>query len=1217
MAITRRNFTKGLMNQDIDERLIPDGQYRYAENIIVLDSEGSDAGSIQNSLSNKKITDLNLGKNVKCLRGISDEANDKIYWFTTSNYGCFLLEYDYKNSITSIVLGDTRPVGSRVLDLKEDFLITGIDKIVNDDYRDDLLLWTNGDIQPCCINIERAKTYGINGFEKEDIYLIKKAPRYAPTIQLTYSSLNSNDIEEKFLTFAYRYQYLDNEWSPLSSFTNYAFSPGVYDIDYYTYDNLGMVNKFNSVNIKYNTGDKRVKNIQLLVKESNSNNIYVIENIDKKKLGYVNDVDKTFLFINNKIYTILPEVELYRTFDNVPLKAKTQTIINNRILFGNYVEGYDIVDDVKNKILINYKLNLKSQALNTIEDFALNFTDLSNSNNHVEVTNTNTNVLLKKDSKLRFYLYVQVKEKLPYFTDDSKIYENAFEYILLDDYLSINDLMFSSDFQLFFNAVKQHFADNYELILPGSLIKVSGPELVMYNLNQGIEIIQGEYFNTSTNTQVFLDFKFHNSITNVTWTNISSAASCKSNRSYDVAIMYLDEFDRKTVALVSSKNTLYIPNGNSEFKNTISVELLSKPPFWADRYKFLIKTEKLDYYTITVNQFFREEAFVWVKLEGSEKDKIKIGDYLIVKRIKTEIINAVNKIKILDIQYKDKNFITDNDLKEDSGLYFKIKPNSFQMNEDEIKILYNVVTARSSSSSYFPTVYLNLFSTEVTPGVVVHKELKASTIIKLVFYSKFNYKSGWTYHKFERQYSCQRNYANFEDWYNEVCLGRTFTDEDGHNYQVELVLGNVTTNIFSNDINGKYYLKVVGLESGGSNDRNGYVEANITINESAGDYIFETIPKKNLEDNLYFETTETFDIIDGNHQGNIQNQDLAIGKNAIIDLSYFNCFSQANGVESYRIKDAFNSNWMNTDFKPTSTTTDEYKSVVRTSDLTISEPYNNSTSYNGLNAFIVSNSNFKELDKQYGSVQHLLTRDNDIVVFQEEKTSKVLFNKNLLFNADGNTNVTSIDTLLGGQVFYGGENGVGTSPESIAVNDYRVYFANPLRGLIHRLSIDGIEDITNGLESYFRNLFNKYKKSKKIAGYDPYFNQYIFNFSEIEPNLRQANCGNIIIQYNQIIPFNYILNLNEIVGDVILNYNILSGNANITAIYDGVTYSASNVNGLGTLTIPRLSDFPDTINISISSADMDNISFEITNICPLVGQHHYSSLHYSSLHYST
>jgi hypothetical protein len=40
-----RNFAQGKMNKDLDERLVPAGQYRDAMNIQVSTSDGSNVGT--------------------------------------------------------------------------------------------------------------------------------------------------------------------------------------------------------------------------------------------------------------------------------------------------------------------------------------------------------------------------------------------------------------------------------------------------------------------------------------------------------------------------------------------------------------------------------------------------------------------------------------------------------------------------------------------------------------------------------------------------------------------------------------------------------------------------------------------------------------------------------------------------------------------------------------------------------------------------------------------------------------------------------------------------------------------------------------------------------------------------------------------------------------------------------------------------------------------
>jgi hypothetical protein len=72
--------------------------------------------------------------------------------------------------------------------------------------------------------------------------------------------------------------------------------------------------------------------------------------------------------------------------------------------------------------------------------------------------------------------------------------------------------------------------------------------------------------------------------------------------------------------------------------------------------------------------------------------------------------------------------------------------------------------------------------------------------------------------------------------------------------------------------------------------------------------------------------------------------------------------------------------------RPSTTSVEEYKAVRRYADLTYSEPFIEST--NKLNEFNLSTANYKELDKQYGSIQKLHSRDNDLLVLQEEKLLK-------------------------------------------------------------------------------------------------------------------------------------------------------------------------------------------------------------------------------------
>ena len=58
MPEIKNTFTQGKMNKDLDERLVPKGQYIDAMNIEVTTSEDSDVGTVQNIYGNIGIEEI-------------------------------------------------------------------------------------------------------------------------------------------------------------------------------------------------------------------------------------------------------------------------------------------------------------------------------------------------------------------------------------------------------------------------------------------------------------------------------------------------------------------------------------------------------------------------------------------------------------------------------------------------------------------------------------------------------------------------------------------------------------------------------------------------------------------------------------------------------------------------------------------------------------------------------------------------------------------------------------------------------------------------------------------------------------------------------------------------------------------------------------------------------------------------------------------------------
>ena len=86
MAEVKNAFIQSKMNKDLDDRLLPSGQYRHAINAQVSKSEGSDVGALENVLGNALVVDLtNSVENVSSIGYLSDEFSNSVYVFLTDN----------------------------------------------------------------------------------------------------------------------------------------------------------------------------------------------------------------------------------------------------------------------------------------------------------------------------------------------------------------------------------------------------------------------------------------------------------------------------------------------------------------------------------------------------------------------------------------------------------------------------------------------------------------------------------------------------------------------------------------------------------------------------------------------------------------------------------------------------------------------------------------------------------------------------------------------------------------------------------------------------------------------------------------------------------------------------------------------------------------------------------------------------------------------------
>ena len=201
--------------------------------------------------------------------------------------------------------------------------------------------------------------------------------------------------------------------------------------------------------------------------------------------------------------------------------------------------------------------------------------------------------------------------------------------------------------------------------------------------------------------------------------------------------------------------------------------------------------------------------------------------------------------------------------------------------------------------------------------------------------------------------------------------------------------------------------------------------------------------------------------------------ELAITPKNEFGLNWHNCWSFNNGVESNRIGDTFNKPYLSNGVTLSTTAKDSPGEENRRYGLIYSGIYNSSSGVNSLNQFIAAEKITKDINPTFGSIQKLHAgwgQSGSLIALCEDRVLNILANKDALFNADGNPQLTATNKVLGSTTPYAGEFGISKNPESFASQSHRIYFTDKVRGAVVRLSMDGLTSISDhGMKDWFRD----------------------------------------------------------------------------------------------------------------------------------------------------
>ena len=1188
MQVTK-NFVGSRMNKSVDERLLKDGEYVDGLNIRVSSDESGEAGSVENSKGNEILTALqyngaSLSPDAVCIGAYEDGSNEVLYWFVTDP-GVVDMIVSYNANTSTLVY---HVISTSVLNFSDQAArnqrrINGINLI------DDLLFFTDNRNPPRKINVTRDypdPIAGVDQIAEDDISVIVAPPLAPPVLTTLQNASDENYMEDKFISFAYRYKYVDGEYSAISPFTDVAFVPGEYSVDFDSLDMLGMVNTINQANITFNTGTDNVIGVDVLFKETSSNIIKVIEKFNKADEGWADNTSQSINFDNRKIYTTLLESETLRLYDNVPLISKAQTVIGNRVMYGNYVDGYDI------DTVMDYSLALVSEPVGTgtIPESTSDYTYLTDPTN--PITNATIDIDFTGVELVRgMTIYIQVSFEHSRFSGATypgstlNEFQGTIPITLTRSFNSLSVFYNSLQFQ---NAIQglnppRDFADcnegysltdrfncsivtevgwtrfnsvmyqGFTTALVGNTIRII-PPVVTYSddsLPSGSTNIAYEYF--------------YNLAAIVTFRTVTNSISLHSDRDYEIGIVYMDDYGRASTVQVCKTNTVYIPKNTSDKQNKIELTIVNPPPTWATKYKPVIKESYAGYETIYSGSFFKNSSTgTWfLRLLGDNRQKVSEGDTLIVKRDSNGVNYQQPEVNILSLDTKEINFIDPNNSSgviEPSGLYMEMSANNFTVQSDPLSLIWYGELSRESNASTgltertvkrqgllvdntdtivdyytyygfdgteffgpgvsYPTYINTGVATPLNDRVFVEYELPIGTAVdfNIVYKRSGDDRFRW---EFIRSYTAASTYSNFYDFIIGENIDFTQPtndpDADSQTNTPEAFWDpaiSTNPNVYNlpqiNSLNFQYcrYLDTsyspaktesflgVTTQGGTFGPNDASLSMNIQVRTSEGVLVFETEPDE-TNDIVYYENDQVFNIVSGFHQGNTQNQTGT--QDAIISTDFFNCYTFGNGVESFKIKDSLAGMPLTIGSRPHAVADEDYKRAHRFSDITYSGVYNQESNINKLNEFNLALVNYKTLDRNYGPIEVMHSRLNDILVLQEDKISYVLANgKNLFSDATAGASIISTPEVLGQQVPRIEQYGISNNPESFAAYGPNVFFTDSKRNAVINLNGGSTGESLSvismlGLRSWFRDLFKDNPNTIKLGGYDPYSDEYILS----------------------------------------------------------------------------------------------------------------------------
>ena len=714
MPDLNHKFQAGKMNKDLDERLVPNGEYRDALNVEVATSDDSDVGTLQNILGNLDISSelfIDPATNnimdeavldtygFYCVGSIADEKNDKLYWLVSGVGIDFIAEYDYNTKkvhpiVVDIFQANVLPGdGGRVLNFDKGFLITGINIM------EETIFWTDNNTEPKRVNIPQIRLGTVDflthtvfyvpnpdktssvpfvaagDLQEGHITVIRKGPNTAPKLEMKntkvgdmpYSGSMSGEITTTYskpLTFLWDSNtgaYI-NTSETIEFDSNPDFKKGDF-LDIESMDSVTGTSKKRKITVEIIADPILLPSGELQFEievRSWDTNI----DLDNEDFNVTLQQDSSlfkfrfprfgcrYKYKDGEYSAFSPFSEiafLPGEFDYLPKEGYNLAMVNTVRALGvcDFVDERYIPEDVISiDILYKESDSPAVYSIKTVDRLPLDPTDYDSWNAVTSTTMRDTSVT----PPIQTYGYVDIESEMIHsILPDNQLlrpWDNVPKKALAQEIIG-NRIVYANYLQNY-NLSSSHTQN------PSALTNVALQKSKNIEVDLKVVLKQKEYSLSNTIAEELDAGKAY---------TYESAKTIKSLRTYQLGVIYIDEFGRETPVFSSSKDsrhTISVKKDSAGKATKLAVQIHSPQPDFAKNFKFLVKETSSEYYNLAMDRWYNaDDGNIWITFPSADRNKVDLETFLILKKAhKTnDAVTDLARYKILDIKNEAPRFV--------------------------------------------------------------------------------------------------------------------------------------------------------------------------------------------------------------------------------------------------------------------------------------------------------------------------------------------------------------------------------------------------------------------------------------------------------------------------------------------------------------------------------------------------------------------------------